>query len=140
MADISGMAHLQLTVSEMARSKPFYETLLHSMGMITLLDDPNYFYCIGGKTGLAISPADPELAGDGFHQRRPGLHHLCFRAKSREDVEEIYQIAVDLGATIVRAPEEAEWAPGYYSTLFEDPDGIRIEVNFVPGKGHLEQS
>jgi hypothetical protein len=21
--------------------------------------------------------------------------------------------------------------------LFEDPDGIRIEVNFVPGKGHL---
>jgi hypothetical protein len=21
--------------------------------------------------------------------------------------------------------------------LFEDPDGIRVEVNFVPGKGHL---
>jgi hypothetical protein len=21
--------------------------------------------------------------------------------------------------------------------LFEDPDGIRIEVNFVPGKGHF---
>jgi len=139
MADISGMAHLQLTVSNMARSKPFYETLLHSMGMVTLLDDPNYFYCIGGKTGLAISPADPELTGDGFHQGRPGLHHLCFRAKSREDVEEIYQTAVDLGATIVREPEEAEWAPGYYSTLFEDPDGIRIEVNFVPGKGHLQQ-
>ena len=140
MAEISGMAHLQLTVSDMARSKPFYETLLHSMGMITLLDDPNYFYCIGGKTGLAISPADPELAEGGFNQRRPGLHHLCFRAKSREDVEEIYQTAVDLGAAIVREPEEAEWAPGYYSTLFEDPDGIRIEVNFVPGKGHLEQS
>ena len=138
MADISGMAHLQLSVSDMARSRAFYEPLLHSMGMITLLDDPNYFYCIGGKTGLAISPADPAMVGDGFHQRRPGLHHLCFRARSREDVDELYQTAVGLGATIVREPEEAEWAPGYYSTLFEDPDGIRIEINFVPGKGHLE--
>jgi hypothetical protein len=25
--------------------------------------------------------------------------------------------------------------PGYYSVLFEDPDGIRLEVNHVPGKG-----
>ena len=139
MADISGMAHLQLTVSDMARSRPFYERLLHSMNMVTLLDDPNYFYCIGGKTGLAIAPADPDLAGDGFHQRRPGLHHLCFRARSREDVDELYRTAVDLGAVIVREPQAAEWAPGYYSTLFEDPDGIRIEVNYVPGKGHLQQ-
>ena len=29
------------------------------------------------------------------------------------------------------------WAPGYYSVLFEDPDGIRLEVNHVPGKGLL---
>ena len=26
---------------------------------------------------------------------------------------------------------------GYYSVLFEDPDGIRLEVNHVPGKGLL---
>ena len=26
-------------------------------------------------------------------------------------------------------------APGYYSILFEDPDGVRLELNFVPGKG-----
>jgi hypothetical protein len=28
--------------------------------------------------------------------------------------------------------------PGYYSVLFEDPDGIRLEVNHVPGKGVFE--
>ena len=28
-------------------------------------------------------------------------------------------------------------APGYYSVLFEDPDGIRLEVCFVPGAGLL---
>ena len=34
---------------------------------------------------------------------------------------------------MVHAPEDASFAPGYYSTLFEDPDGVRLEVNFVPG-------
>jgi hypothetical protein len=29
-------------------------------------------------------------------------------------------------------------AKGYYSVLFEDPDGIRIEINHVPGKGNLD--
>ena len=42
-----------------------------------------------------------------------------------------------LGATIIRAPREDQWAPGYYSLLFEDPDGIRLEINHVPGKGLL---
>jgi hypothetical protein len=39
--------------------------------------------------------------------------------------------------TIIRAPREDQWAPGYYSLLFEDPDGIRLELNHVPGKGLL---
>jgi len=132
------MAQVQLTVSDMERSRPFYRTLLQRMNMVTLIDDPEYFYCIGGRTGLAISPADPVLVREPFNQRRPGLHHLCFRARSRENVDELYHAALGLGVTIVGPPEEAEWAPGYYTTLFEDPDGIRIEVNFVPGKGHLE--
>ena len=36
-------------------------------------------------------------------------------------------------------PAEDTWAPGYYSVLFEDPDGIRLEVNFVPGAGLLAE-
>ena len=32
---------------------------------------------------------------------------------------------------------DGPWAPGYYSVLFEDPDGIRVEVNHIPGKGHF---
>jgi hypothetical protein len=38
---------------------------------------------------------------------------------------------------IIRAPREDQWAPGYYSTLFEDPDGIRLELDHVPGWGLL---
>jgi len=140
MASINGMAHIQLTVSDMQRSVPFYRTLLHSLEMITLMDTPEYFYCIGGRTGLAIAPAAPEFKDQPFDQRRLGLHHLCFRTRSREDVDAIYQTAMNLKAKIIRAPKEDHWAPGYYSVLFEDPDGIRIEANFVPGKGHLEKS
>jgi catechol 2,3-dioxygenase-like lactoylglutathione lyase family enzyme len=137
MASINGIAHIQLTVSDMARSTPFYEKLLHSLEMVTLIKNAQYFYCIGGRTGVAIAPMDPKYKGETYDQRRPGLHHLCFRARSREDVDAIYQTALSLNAKIVRAPEEGAWAPGYYSVLFEDPDGIRIEANFVPGKGHL---
>jgi hypothetical protein len=32
---------------------------------------------------------------------------------------------------------EGNFAPGYYFFVFEDPDGIRLEVNFIPGKGLL---
>jgi hypothetical protein len=43
-----------------------------------------------------------------------------------------------LAARIVHPPEEGPgFAPGYYSVLFEDPDGIRVEVNHVPGRGHF---
>ena len=138
MASINGIAHLQLTVSNMEQSVPFYRTLLQSLEMVVLRDTPDYFYCVGGRTGVAIAPAAAEFAKRGFHQQSPGLHHLCFRARSREDVDAIYQTALQLQAKIVRAPQLDAWAPGYYSVLFEDPDGIRIEANFVPGKGHLE--
>jgi len=138
MASINGIAHIQLTVSDMKRSVPFYRTLLHSLEMVTLRDTPDYFYCIGGRTGVGIAPAAPEFREEAFNQRRLGLHHVCFRARSREDVDAIHQTAVTLGAKIIRAPREDSWAPGYYSVLFEDPDGIRLEANFVPGKGHLE--
>jgi catechol 2,3-dioxygenase-like lactoylglutathione lyase family enzyme len=140
MAGINGIAHIQLTVSDMERSIPFYEKLLHSLEMVTLVKSPQFFYCIGGRTGVAISAADPALGNEPYHQRRVGLHHVCFRARSREDVDAIYQTALELSATIIRAPREDGWAPGYYSVLFEDPDGIRIEANFVPGKGHLKSS
>ena len=139
MAGINGIAHIQLSVSNMERSIPFYEKLLHSLEMVTLINSPQFFYCIGGRTGVAISPIEPEFTDQPYNQRRAGLHHLCFRAKSREDVDAIYKTALELSAKIIRAPREDTWAPGYYSVLFEDPDGIRIEANFVPGKGHLTQ-
>lgn len=136
---LNGIAHIQLSVSDVKRSREFYKPLLELFEMMPLIDSDDYYYCIGSRTGVAISPIDPKHAGDTFDQRRVGVHHICFRARAREDIDEIHRFAEGLGATIVHPPQEDEYAPGYYSVLFEDPDGIRIEVNFVPGKGHLKE-
>ncbi len=139
--EINGIAHIQLTVRDPERCVPFWEQLCQLMGMRTLIRADDIVYCIGGRTGVLVRGAPPDKRDVPFDQDRPGLHHVCFRARSREDVDAIHRFAVDtLHARVVHPPEEGSWAPGYYSVLLEDPDGIRIEVNHVPGKGHFGDS
>ena len=137
MVEVNGIVHIQLTVADVTKSIPFYRKLLTGLGMTLVNDTDTSVYGVGGRTGIVVSPADPELADEGFNQRRPGLHHFCFRVRSYEEVDEVHQIAIDAGAHIVHAPQLDGFAPGYYSVLFEDPDGIRIEANHVPGQGLL---
>ena len=141
MISANGIAHVQLTVRDVAASRPFYHRLLvESFGMSIQYDLPTQvFYCIGARTGVLIRPAAPEHRETPFDQWRIGLHHFCFRLRSREDVDTLHAAMRDFGARIIRAPQEDSWAPGYYSVLFEDPDGIRIEANFVPGSGNLDR-
>ncbi len=136
--EINGIAHTFVTVGDFDRARAFYGELLPFLGLKNVMDIPGTYYCVGGRTGFAIREAPEENRGERFDQNRVGLHHICFRARSREGVDEAYELVKSLGATIIHGPEEAIWAPGYYSILFEDPDGIRLEINFVPGKGLLE--
>jgi catechol 2,3-dioxygenase-like lactoylglutathione lyase family enzyme len=135
--EINGMAHVILTASNFARSREFYRQLLPFLGMTQVIDTATYYYCVGGRTAVGISAPSSDHEGAAFEQKRVGLHHLCFRARERADVDELHAFVTKLGAKIVRAPREDSWAPGYYSMLFEDPDGIRLEINHVPGRGLL---
>ena len=137
MIAINGMAHVILTVSRFDLARAFYGKLLPQLGMKPVFDGDQLFYCVGARTAIGIEPCDPAFAGERFVQQRVGLHHLCLRARSREDVDRCATLLKEVGATIVRGPMEGSWAPGYYYVLFEDPDGIRLEVNFVPGAGVL---
>ncbi len=135
---VNGIAHIQLTVNDHDRCVPYGEKLCHFLEMKTLIKGEGIVYCIGSRTGILVRGAPDEKRGDAFDQDRSGLHHLCFRARRRGDVDSIHQfVAGELDARIVHPPEDGQFAPGYYSLLFEDPDGIRVEVNFVPGRGHL---
>jgi catechol 2,3-dioxygenase-like lactoylglutathione lyase family enzyme len=136
---LNGIAHIQLTVNDVSVSKPFWKPLLDLFEMKTLIDTDTYYYAIGSRTGIAISEAEGDVKGP-FQQRRVGLHHVCLRARERAQIDEIHEFVLGLpGATVVHGPREDGFAPGYYSVLFEDPDGIRVEVNFVPGRGHLTE-
>lgn len=135
--EIKGIAHIALTVSDFASARKFYAQLLPKLGLKPVLDIDGYYYCVGGRTGVAIQTVTGTPGGDRFDQARSGLHHFCFRMQSREDVDELYQFVQSIGAHIIHAPRQGDWAPGYYSLLLEDPEGIRIEANYVPGKGLL---
>jgi catechol 2,3-dioxygenase-like lactoylglutathione lyase family enzyme len=136
--EINGIAHIQITAGDFSRARAFYGLLLPFLGLKQVLDAPGFYYCVGGRTGVAVSAPAPEHAGERFEQGRVGLHHVCFRARERADVDQAFAFVRELGATIVREPREDGWAPGYYSILFEDPDGVRLEINHVPGKGLFE--
>ena len=137
--EVNGIAHIQLTVSDPERCIPFWEALCHFIDMKTLIRNENTIYCIGSRTGILVRGAPEEKREAQFDQDRTGLHHFCFRARSVEDIDAIYEfITTELDAKIIHAPELGEhFAPGYYSVLFEDPDGIRVEFNYVPGQGHF---
>ena len=133
--EINGIAHTFITSSDFARSREFYSKLLPFLGLRPVIDADGIYYCVGGRTAFGVEACEAAYAGERFVQARVGLHHHCFRARERQDVDELHRFLVEIGATIVHPPEEAPWAPGYYSVLFEDPDGIRLELNHVPGKG-----
>lgn len=135
--EINGIAHVFLTVSGFDACAAFYEPLLNFLGMKTVMKSDGLLYCVGGRTAVGIQAGAPAHRGERFVQQRVGLHHVCFRARERADVDAVHELLRQRGATIVHPPEEGVWAPGYYSVLFEDPDGIRLEVNHVPGKGLL---
>jgi len=140
--EANGIAHIQLTVSDPDRCLPFWEALCHFLQMQTLIKGDDVLYCIGSRTGILVRGAPIEKRNETFDQDRAGLHHFCFRARSAADVDAVFEFlqadAADLGATIIHPPEDGpQFATGYYSLLIEDPDGIRVEFNYVPGKGHL---
>jgi len=118
-------------VSQFDKAREFYCGLLPFFGMKRVFDGDDFCYHVGARTAIGIQRCEEQYAGERFVQLRVGLHHICLRARSREDVDLAGAKAAELGANIVRGPEERAWAPGYYYVLFEDPDGTRLL--FDPG-------
>jgi catechol 2,3-dioxygenase-like lactoylglutathione lyase family enzyme len=137
--EVNGIAHIQLTVRNPEACLPFWEKLCHFLEMETLIRNDNTVYCIGSRTGILVRGAPVDNRQSVFDQNKPGLHHFCFRVRSNEDIDNIYRfVTSELNAKVIHGPEDgSQFAPGYYSILFEDPDGIRVEFNHVPGKGHF---
>ena len=140
MIDVNGIAHIALSVKSITKSKIFYKELMPFLGLKLVHEGKKSIYHVGARTGILIQEIDKEIDSSNFNQNNIGLHHFCFRARNKEDINMLKDKLTEINAKIIRGPLDGAWAPGYYYILFEDPDGIKIEVNYVPGSGVLAKN
>ena len=126
--------HVDLTVSDLARSGPFYEAVLGFLGYRpgqrgeTWIDwDMNLPHC---APSIAIRLARSDRPHDRYSC---GLHHLAWVAASREDVDRLHARLIEIGATILDPPADyPDYREGYYALFFTDPDGLKLEFVHTP--------
>ncbi len=80
-----------------------------------------------------LKQADRRYAGETFSKDRVGLAEVAFRGESRDQVDALARDVPTWGGTILDAPREyPEYMPGYYAVFFADPDGIKLELVYLP--------
>jgi glyoxylase I family protein len=130
-----GVHHVDLVVSSIERSLPFYSELLGPLGYTRVGEvegerGETIWYLSGVETQLGLREAQTEGAHDRY---AIGLHHLAFEASSRTQVNELADWVRAQGVRIESEPQEYAYSPGYYAFFFYDPDGIKLEIVHVPG-------
>jgi catechol 2,3-dioxygenase-like lactoylglutathione lyase family enzyme len=131
-----GLHHVDIVVSSLERSLPLYRELLRPLGYVEAYEvvgergEP-VWYLDGEGVGASLGIREAQVGV--VHDRYAvGLHHLAFEASSRDMVDERYRWARERGLEIENEPQEWPYVPGYYATFFHDPDGLKLEVVFVP--------
>jgi glyoxylase I family protein len=132
----TGVHHVDLVVSSIERSLPFYSELLGPLGYHTVTEvegerGETIWYVAGPGTAIGLREAQSE--SDAYDRYRVGLHHLAFEAGSRAQVDDRAAWARAQGLELESEPQEYAYTPGYYAVFFYDPDGLKLEVVHVPG-------
>jgi len=128
--------HVGLNVSDLARTKKFYQEIF---GFEVLGES------VGGDKVFAFLGSGPTIvltlwqqSSGAFAKDRPGLHHLSFQVDSIDRVREAEARVRALGARIhhggVVPHAEGRDSGGLF---FEDPDGIRLEIFAPSGAGQV---
>jgi glyoxylase I family protein len=133
----TGFHHVDLVVSSILRSLPFYRELLeplgwHRVGEVEGERGETIWYISGPGSSLGLREAQTGTDGP-FDRYRIGVHHVAFEAPSRFEVDERADWLRARGVPIESGPEEYSYIPGYYAVFFYDPDGIKLEIVHVPG-------
>ncbi|OBI24036.1 glyoxalase [Mycobacterium sp. E1386] len=128
----SSIAHVRLTVTDIERSRQFYESVF---GWPVLLEVPDnadeatrsqlsflfggVIYDLGG-TLLGLRP----VATDRFDEDRAGLDHIAFRVASKDELD---SAAAHLDELSVTHEPVKDIGPSYILE-FRDPDNIALEL------------
>jgi catechol 2,3-dioxygenase-like lactoylglutathione lyase family enzyme len=130
--------HIQITVKDLNVAEVFYDKFLPVLGFDLSrktkgrvaahdFDVIEYFH---PTVTLGINSPRDAFQNDSVHRRKPGsLHHLAFRAESREEVDAVFLQLKEIGANIVEEPGFfPQHGESYYACFFKDPDGIKFEI------------
>ena len=131
---LGSMNHLSLTVSDRTQADPFYDKVLSFMGYQQVEQNEEFTMWWSPQAGaITVGAANPDSPNKTHDRYSPGLHHFAFNAENREQVDQMYQLLLEMGATILDAPAQYDqYAPGYYAVFFADPDGIKLELVHMP--------
>ncbi|HXC56191.1 MAG TPA: VOC family protein [Rhizomicrobium sp.] len=125
--EVVGLDHVYLTVSDLARSETFYDTVLG------LMDFRKIDAAIGGEPHrhyfnklmqISIRPAH----GGRHNPYAPGLHHLCLQVADNAAVDRLAALLKAAGIETTAPALYPQYAEDYYALFFGDPDGLRHEV------------
>lgn len=119
--------HLSVTVSDFARSAPFYDAVAQALGWPCVWRRED-----GAGYGLRSTPdfdAGPYITV----LQRPGVvadrRHWAFRARDRAAVRAFHAAGLAAGGRDDGAPGlRPEYHAAYYAAFLLDPDGNRIEA------------
>jgi glyoxylase I family protein len=133
----TGVHHVDLVVSSIERSLPFYRDLLGPLGWHGVTEvagerGETIWYLWGPGTSIGLREAQTPPEGP-YDRYRVGLHHLALEASSRAVVGERAEWLREQGVAIESGPEEYFYSPGYYAVFFYDPDGLKLELVHIPG-------
>jgi catechol 2,3-dioxygenase-like lactoylglutathione lyase family enzyme len=119
--------HLGLTVTDIEKSRAFYEAALRPLGFtVVMVAAPSETKSGGTAVMFGIDHvefviADNEPVGQGSH--------VAFRVESRALVDAFYRAALQAGGRDNGAPGiRSQYSPTYYAAFVLDPDGINIEA------------
>jgi len=113
--------HVVFWVTDMARSKAFYDRALVPLGIKRITGDDHAFagYGVPGKGDFWIGPAKEPPTGT----------HVAFATPDRATVHAFYDAAIAAGGRDNGKPGlRPQYAPTYYGAFVLDPDGHNIEA------------
>jgi glyoxylase I family protein len=126
------LAHVALTVRDLAVSVPFYEDLFDADPVLDEDTDPDFHhtvYMIGNNTLIGLHQHKTPAPAEPFSEFRVGLDHIGFGCANRAELEKwarrLDELGVEHGGI-----KDASYGSG---VSFRDPDGITLEFFAPPG-------
>src|SRR5690348_13880244 len=126
--EVIGFDHIYIAVSDLATSEAFYDRVFLNLDFrknkFAINGDPHVQY-YNRHFGYVLRPARTQRPTDSY---APGLHHLCLRVDSAEDVKRAAALLRKSGVLASEPQVYPEYASDYIATFFSDPDGLRLEI------------